>query len=381
MMNESVYITRVSKFFPNEPVVNQDMEMYLGTVDGRPSLARRIILGKNGIKSRYYALDKEGNVTHTNVEIAVKAINGLFDENIAPQDIEVLACGTSSPEQILPSHGVMVHGALGGNKSMEVVSFSGSCCTGMHALKYCYMSVLSGNAKNAVCSASERLSAWMTSRYFEKESEKLKELEEKPMLAFEKEFLRWMLSDGGAALLIQDKPAEKGFSLKIDWVELISYADRIETCMYAGGEKREDGSLAGWTMFPEEEWLTKSLFSLKQDTRILGDNIIAFGGEYLADVAKKRNFTSEDIDWFLPHLSSMFFKEHTFNELKKIGFHIPEEKWFMNLPRIGNVGSVSALAMIEEIFHSGKLKKGQKILLMVPESARFSYCYCMLTVC
>ena len=31
--------------------------------------------------------------------------------------------------------------------------------------------------------------------------------------------------------------------------------------------------------------------------------------------------------------------------------------------------------------YSGKLKKGQKILVMIPESARFSYSYCMLTVC
>jgi 3-oxoacyl-[acyl-carrier-protein] synthase-3 len=379
-MSESVYITRISKFFPNEPVANEDMEQYLGTVNGKPSLARRIILGKNGIKSRYYALDKEGNVTHTNVEIAVKAIEGLFDEDFTPQDIDVLACGTSSPEQILPSHGVMVHGTLKADKSMEVVSFSGSCCTGMHALKYGYMSILSGNARNAVCSASERLSAWMTARYFEKESEKLDILEKRPMLAFEKEFLRWMLSDGGAALLLQDKPARKGISLKVDWVELISYADRIETCMYAGGEKREDGTLDGWTMFPEEEWLTKSLFSLRQDTRILGDNIVPFGGEFLLDIAKKRNFTSEDVDWFLPHLSSMFFKERVFNEFEKLNFYIPEEKWFLNLPRIGNVASVSPLAMIEEIFYSGQLKEGQKILLMVPESARFSYCYCMLTV-
>ncbi len=37
--------------------------------------------------------------------------------------------------------------------------------------------------------------------------------------------------------------------------------------------------------------------------------------------------------------------------------------------------------MIEELLYSGKLKKGEKILVMIPESARFSYCYCMLTVC
>jgi len=36
--------------------------------------------------------------------------------------------------------------------------------------------------------------------------------------------------------------------------------------------------------------------------------------------------------------------------------------------------------MINELFNSGKLKKGEKILLLVPESSRFSYMYSLLTV-
>jgi len=77
----------------------------------------------------------------------------------------------------------------------------------------------------------------------------------------------------------------------------------------------------------------------------------------------------------------MFFKEKILEGSAKKGFLIPEEKWFLNLPHVGNIASASAFAMVEELMYSGKLKKGQKILMMIPESARFSYCYCMLTVC
>ncbi|MDR2148584.1 MAG: beta-ketoacyl-ACP synthase III [Tannerella sp.] len=378
---ESVYITKAAVFFPNEPVSNENMEQYLGMIGGKPSPARRIVLGKNGIKNRYYALDREGNVTHTNVQIAANAIRNLFDEKISLNDIDMIACGTSSPEQLLPSHGVMVRGELGGRRNMEAASFAGSCCTGIQAMRYGYMSILTGSARNAVCCGSERMSAWMTARYFEKETELFSQIEKRPMLAFEKEFLRWMLSDGGAALLLQNKPADGGLSLHVDWIEITSYAHEMETCMYAGGEKREDGSFAGWTMFPEMEWLTKSLFSIKQDTRILGENIVSLGGRYLLELARKRNFKAADIDWFLPHLSSMFFREQILKEFGKIGFYIPEEKWFLNLSKIGNIGSASPFAMVEELLYSGKLKKGEKLLLMIPESARFSYSYCMLTVC
>jgi 3-oxoacyl-[acyl-carrier-protein] synthase-3 len=77
----------------------------------------------------------------------------------------------------------------------------------------------------------------------------------------------------------------------------------------------------------------------------------------------------------------MMFKDVILQESKERGYYIPEEKWFVNLPHVGNIASASAFAMIEELLYSGKLEKGQKILLMVPESARFSYCYCLLTVC
>ncbi len=60
---------------------------------------------------------------------------------------------------------------------------------------------------------------------------------------------------------------------------------------------------------------------------------------------------------------------------------IPKEKWFTNLETKGNVGSGSIYLMVEELMNSGKLKKGDQILLAVPESARFSYVFTWLTVC
>ncbi len=376
----NVYINKIAKFLPNSPVENDDMENYLGMIDGKPSKARRIILKRNGIKQRYYALNNKGQVTNTNVQMAANAIRNLCDERFKIDDIDLLACGTASPEQLIPSHGVMVHGELASHRDIEVVSFAGSCCAGVDALKYACMAVQINPSINAVASASERTSAWMNAKYFQKESEYLSQLEERPILAFEKDFLRWMLSDGAYAVLLQGRPNNDSISLRIDWVEITSFANSMETCMYAGAEKDENGKLQGWAMYPEHEWLTRSLFAVKQDTRMLSDNIVRLGVDYLIRLSKVHHFETKDIDWFLPHLSSMFFKKPISEELKRRGFNIPEEHWFLNLPYIGNIASASAFAMLEEIMYSNKLKKGQHILVMVPESARFSYCYCMLTV-
>ena len=378
-MSNNVYINRLSAFYPNEPVENDDMEQYLGLVNEKSSLARRLILGKNGIMSRYYALNKSGETTHTNVQMAANAVNGLLDETMTLSQIDLLACGTASPEQIMPSHGVMIHGELKGSRHTEVVSFAGSCCASMHALKYAYFSVLAGDSMNAVCVASERLSAWMVARYFEKESELINQLRKRPILAFEKEFLRWMLSDGSVAVLLQNKPTEHALSYRIEWIELTSYANEVETCMYAGGEKNDKGELIGWASYPESEWLNRSLFSLKQDTKLLDENIIKLGGRFLKDIIDKRNFDLSTIDWFMPHLSSLYFEAKIDAELETYGYVIPKNKWFINLPTIGNVGSVSPYAMLEGINRTGRVKRGDRILLMVPESARFSYAFALLT--
>ncbi|MDQ1097912.1 3-oxoacyl-[acyl-carrier-protein] synthase III [Chryseobacterium camelliae] len=202
-----VFITKASTYLPNEPVSNDEMETYLGLVNEKPSKARALILRNNKIKTRYYALDKNGKPTHTNAQITAKAVEGLFDENFTRQDMELLSCGTTSADQIQPSHASMVHGELGLNKSIEINTSMGLCNSGMNALNYGFLSVKAGVKQNAVCVGSERFSSWMTADKFNHEAENLKLLEERPIIAFKREFLRWMLSDGAGAFLLENKTA------------------------------------------------------------------------------------------------------------------------------------------------------------------------------
>lgn len=374
-----VYITALSKFLPNEPVSNEEMEEYLGFVNDKPSKSKNIILRHNKIKSRYYAITKEGQSTHSNAQLTAEAIRGLENEYFKLSDMELLAGGTTSADQILPSHTSMVQGELGG-KATEILSTGGSCNAGMQALKFSYLSILAGNTTNAVCFGSEKLSTWMHAKNFEKESENWKDLEKKPILGFEKDFLRWMLSDGAGAALLQNEPNPKGDSLKIEWVEFRSFSSELETCMYAGCEKNQDGSITPWRDHSAAEIMYKSLFSLRQDVKLLGENIVKKGGEFLYEILQKHQFDINEINYFLPHLSSEFFRQHIIDDLGRNGIEIPQEKWFTNLTKVGNVGAASIYLMLEELFNSGTLVKGNKILCMVPESARFSYAYMLLTV-
>jgi 3-oxoacyl-[acyl-carrier-protein] synthase-3 len=378
-MDKAVYINRIAKFLPGEPVSNDEMEDYLGFVDGKKSRSKSIVLRNNKITKRYYSRDKEGRSTHNNAELTAEAIKALCTNGFKVEDIELLTCGTTSPDQILPAHGVMVHGLLKA-KPIEAISFSGSCCSGMNALKYAYMSILTGNTHNAVTTGSEKLSSWLSSSSYQEEAQKMKELESDPMLAFEKDFLRWMLSDGASAALLIDKPNPDGISLKIEWIEIVSFANEVEACMYVGSDKDPDGNLRGWSEFSPKEWLEKSIFAMKQDTRMLDKYIAQLGTKKYVELFKKHNVDPQSIDWFLPHISSEFFRKKVDDEMVKYGVQLPQEKWFVNLAQVGNIGSASIFIALEELMNSGKLKKGQKIALTVPESARFSYANAILTV-
>jgi len=380
-MSNQVYINATSAYFPNGPVSNDEMEEYLGYIDGRPSKSKKIVLRNNGITNRYYALDKYGKSTHTNAQMTALAVKELFKNNPEKiKEVELLSCGTSSPDQVMPSHGVMAHGWLPEMESIEVVSPSGVCCAGMHAIKFAYLAIKAGETKLAVATGSERFSGLLVSDVFEEEAQKLKEMEENPFIAFQKDFLRWMLSDGASAFLMSDKPNENGLSLRIDWIEGASYANEMDTCMYMGGEKMEDGSLKGFMDYTPEEIMNKSIFSVKQDITLLSDNIVHLGGKKIKEIMDKKGIGAADVDYFLPHISSDFFRTRIYDMVEIYGGGIPYEKWFINLYTVGNVGAASIYLMINELFNSGKLKKGNRLLLLVPESARFSYMYAMLTV-
>jgi len=382
MSFNEVYITNTAAFFPNDPVSNDEMEDYLGFINGAPSRSKAIVLRNNGIKNRFYALTKEGKPTHTNAQMTAEAVRALFkDDPDGIKNIQLISTGTSTPDQLMPSHGVMVHGHLPETKPVEVVSPSGVCCAGMHAFKYAYLATKAGEVQQSVATGSERFSLSLLAGNFEDEAKRLKELVDDPYIGFEKEFLRWMLSDGAAAFHLSHKKNETGLSLKVEWIEGFSYANELEPCMYQACEKMKDGSLKSYQDYTPQELTEQSIMSIKQDVKLLGKNIVLYGGYGVSESLARHGVKSEEIDYFLPHMSSNFFKDKIYQQLIANGTGIMYDKWFVNLDRVGNVGAASVYFMVNELFHSGKLKVGDKIYLLVPESSRFSYMYSLLTVC
>ena len=378
-----VFINDIAAFMPNEPVTNEEIESVLGRINDIPSRTKKIMLRNNKIETRYYAIDRTtGRLTHTNAQLTAEAVRRLKPyENFSLADVECMSCGTTTPDLLFPGHALMVLGELG-LKECEAVTTAGICICGMTALKFAFMNVATGCSGNAVATGSDLASSYSRAAFFTPGAMPDANLEEKPIRAFDAEFLRWMLSDGAGAVFLSNKQIPERISLRIDWIENISYAGELETCMYAGGIKRENGSMIGWRELELIDPGAESYkFLIKQDTKILAQEIIRTAKHRaLARVVKKYNLRPEEIDWYLPHYSSGYFRDKFYNGMKDINFEIPYEKWFTNLATKGNTGSASIFIIMEELFHSGRLKQGQKLLCFIPESGRFSHCYMMMTV-
>ncbi|MEO0814299.1 MAG: beta-ketoacyl-ACP synthase III, partial [Myxococcota bacterium] len=376
MRMNGTYITGFGKYFPGEPVSNEQMEGRLGKIGGKPSRARHRVLAQNGIKTRYYALDDAQETTVSNSEMAAGAVRDLLQNTECPVDaVGFLAAATTQGDLPVPGFASMVHGELE-LPAVEIATLHGVCCSGLMALKAAALQVSSGEHDAAVACASE-----LPSRLFKAERYAGQDVLRESSLPFDTEFLRWMLSDGAGAALVQNRANPSGLSLRIDWIQIRSHADRYPLCMYAGANKDSGGAIGkGWLDYPSFEAAARDgALNLKQDIRLL-DDVVKLGVNGLFELIESGKVDPDRLDWIVCHYSSEFFKSRIFELLELGGVRLPAERWFSNLTSKGNVGSASTFVLLEELFNEGALSPGQELLLMIPESGRSTMGYAKLTV-
>lgn len=370
-----VYITSIGKFLPGSPIGNDEIEDYLGRVGGKGSKSKRRILEQNQIRYRHYAIDKEQKSQYTNAEMASLAIHDALERNAEALNDQIgfLAVATTQGDLLVPGFASMVH-AETQLPVMEIATHHGVCASGMHALKNAYLHVQSGEHGTAVSCASEFPSRAFKHTRFEAQAAYV----DSPV-PFDTDFLRFMLSDGAGAAVLRHKPSTKGLSLRIEWIDNKSYANKYDVCMYAGLNKENDHQ-ASWLDYQSiHEAADDGAVNLKQDIRLVNE-MPKVGVNRFFELVEEGRINPAAIDWMVCHYSSHFFRDEIFRLLQLGGVAIPEEKWFTNLYTKGNTGAASIYIMLEELLNTGHLSPGEQVLCMVPESGRFQTSYMLLTV-
>jgi len=366
----NVYINSTGSYLPGEPIGNDKIEDVLGLVNQKPSRLKNKILKSNGIKFRHYAINTNQETVETNCDLATKAaIECIENSFVARKKIQLLSSATSQGDMVLPGFSSMLQAELD-IPELEINTSHGICSSSMMALKYAYANVKADLSSNALVVASEFASRlFKHTRY---------EALENNSIDFNAEFLRWMLSDGAGALLLENIPRPNTTSLKIEWIKSFSHADAYSTCMSIG--KSKDEQIKTWQDYPNySEAESAGALMLRQDVRLL-DNIVSVGVNGFLKLISAGDIKVAEIDHVLCHFSSHYFKGKIFEMLEQAGAMVPEQKWYTNLYERGNTGCASLFIMLDEFIKTHQLNSGAKILCMVPESGRFNCAYMLLTV-
>jgi 3-oxoacyl-[acyl-carrier-protein] synthase-3 len=364
----TAYLTGFGRYLPGDPVDNDGIAARLGGDDAVTERIRRRVLDANGIRQRHYALDENGEPTELNEELAVKALRAaLADRGIGAADLRMLACATTMGDVLVPGFASMVHGRLGGGP-MQLLSASGVCASSLAALDAAVSKIRLGDHPRAAVVGSELASRSLRQRRYDG-----------IRAGMDSHFLRWMLSDGAGAVIVEFQPHPTKPSLRVDWVRQVSLAHEYDVCMRAGMSGVDPVVGNTWQDVDIADAEAAGMFLLRQDVSVLDD--LADAGirqfEELVDIGL---VDVRHLDHVICHYSTNAFRDVAFDALRRRVPTLDTDRWFSNLETRGNTGSASIFIALEEAWTSGRFAPGDTVLLAVPESGRFSFAFAHLTV-
>lgn len=370
---DHVFLQQASWFLPGEPVNNERMDDFIAPLNRLSGRIKRRILAENGIKQRYYAIDANGNTTHTNAMLASGAISDcLHQAQLTLSDISLLASGSSGGDALMPGFANMIQGQLAA-PPMETVSIHGICAAGVAAVQAVAQGIESGNHAHGIAVASE-----MPSRLFKRSRFAARGYD----ADFDAHFLRWMLSDGAGAVLLSGsqqhgKSILPGLRVRLKWIHQRSFSGDYPVCMQLGlSADRQRGHLdyPSWAQAEADGAL-----ALRQDIRLL-PHLFDIGIHEYVKLVRDKWVDPAQIRHFLCHYSSEKFMPVVQELLEQAGLGIDRELWFNNLAWRGNTGAASILIMLAEFLQTKTPAVGDQILCYVPESGRFMTAYMLLEI-
>ena len=342
---------------PGPVIDNGSIGEFLGEIEGE-DIVREKVLALNGIEGRHYAQDQAQQPTHDVYGLASEAARNCITVS---DRISLLACGTTYAPLAAPGVASVVHSRLQQlglvDYPLEITSHSGICTSSSAALINAIRAVDSESHPSALCIGAEHASEVL-------KSSKIKPIDDRQLhdtlrhsqwyMAI---FLRFMLSDGAGAFLLENKPVESGRSLQVNWVHSRSYAEQAPLCMK----------------------LDNSNGLLTQDVSILSKHLVRCAEIFLVDAMRSHDDDLSAYKMVLPHMSSFFFRRKMQRVMKTHSAN-HETPFWSNLATTGNCGAASIYVMLDQYLREQSVSKGDRLLLFVPESGQFNFVMISLTV-
>jgi 3-oxoacyl-[acyl-carrier-protein] synthase-3 len=367
---DDVFIAGTGHHLPGAPVDNEGMDAYIAPLNRISGRIKQRILAENGIRTRHYAIGPDGATRESNAQMAAAAIReALADARRDLSQVDLLACGTSGGDAIMPGFANMVQGELGA-PPMHTHTSVGVCASSLGALAFAAGQVQQGDARVALAVGSD-----LPSRMFKRTRFAPRGYD----ADFNAHFLRWMLSDGAGALLLahRDELDAGTPRLRLKWVHQKSFSGDHPVCMQLGLNLEGSRSYLDYDSSSAAE--ADGALALRQDIRLL-PNLFDIAIHEYAGLVRRGLVDPKRVDHFLCHYSSERFRPVVDELMHKAELAIPQPRWWTNLATRGNTGAASLFVMLSDFVRTHELKEGEQIFCFVPESGRFTVAYALFEV-
>lgn len=312
MANQNAGIIGMGHAYPEGILTNADLEKIVETSD-------EWITTRTGIKQRHKARDDE----YTSQFGTAASKQAIERAGLKPEDIDIIVCATTTPDQIMPSTGALIQAQLGAVNAAGMDVFA-ACSGFLYGLTMVESMIRTGQIKYALVVGAEVLTKYVD--YTDRGT-------------------CVIFGDGAGAAVLGPVNSGKGIL-----ATKIKSDGRYEEQLYAPG----GGTKLGTT----HETIDNRMHFFKMKGNELFKVAVRSMADISAEMLERAGYTVDDVDIVIPHQANQRITDAVASRLG-----VPEEKVYSNIAEHGNTSSASIPIAIDECIQSGRIKEGSLVLL------------------
>jgi 3-oxoacyl-[acyl-carrier-protein] synthase-3 len=303
----------LATYVPPKVLTNADLEKMVETSD-------EWIMQRVGIRERHI-VDRGIATSDLGKEAALVAIERA---GLTPEDISLIVVGTVTPDMMFPSTACLIQAKIGAHHAWGF-DLSAACSAFTYSLTTASQMVASGAHRHALVVGADVMSS---------------------IIDYKDRTTCVLFGDGAGAVVVSAASEDDGVIL--DFEHEIDGSGGDALCMPAGGSRRP----------PSHETVDERLHYVKQDGRAVFKFAVRKTEEIARRILERNHLSPADLDLFISHQANRRIIE---SATEKLG--IGPDKTVVNIDRFGNTTAATIPLALNDAVCSGRLKKGNLVLL------------------
>lgn len=311
-MGQNAGIIGMGHAYPEGILTNADLEKIVETSD-------EWITTRTGIKQRHKAAENE----YTSQFGTLAAQQALERAGLKPEDIDIIICATTTPDQIMPSTGALIQAQIGAKNAAGMDVFA-ACSGFIYGITMVESMIRTGQIRYALVIGAEILTKYVD--YTDRGT-------------------CVIFGDGAGAAVLGPVSEGKGIL-----ATKIRSDGRYEEQLYSPGGGTKHGTT--------HETIDNGMHFFKMKGNELFKVAVRSMADISAEMLKQAGYTVEDVDLVIPHQANQRITDAVASRLG-----VPDEKVYSNIAEHGNTSSASIPIALDECIEAGKIKEGSLVLL------------------